>query len=480
MRQDEPTFDVGLYWGVLQRRFWLLLIPVVLLTGILGLGSFLFPDIYRAQAQAVVRPEQDPLKGLAVESQLTQQLGGVIQSLKQPSQQKEIFERLQSVAPAGLTMQEALIDFQQSLTVQRREEGKDLIVDFVYEGHPEKYAVEVVNAFADEFQQEGARLVATSLVVSLDFVDDQLETYREQLTELESQEQQIRAELSALLGDLAATSGSQNVGQIVAEQLSATETQIQQLNVQVSSASARAQYLRAQLGTTPPTLQLRESSRGDSTEAELERMVAEAQNQLTALQMRYTNQHPQVVTQQEQLAELRARLAEVRRRGDTATSDEPNPAYENLRAQLLQAEAELQVLQAQREQLVERSNRLRTITAQLPTYEARLARLTEEQTALQTTYDSLLQRKQVLELNKSFEQGRNTGRFDIRRAGAVPLQPVRPNRLKFVVLGFLAGLFIGISLALLAEYLDHSIRTPDDLRRYVDAPLLAVLPRAPR
>ena len=475
----EPTFDIMLYWQVLRRRSWLVLIPVVLMTGILGLGSLLIPNIYRTNAQAIVRQEQDAVKGLAADAQLTQQLGGVIQGLQLPLKQKEIFERLKPVVPKGLKLEACLADFRDHLQIQRREEGKDLIVDVVYEGTPEKYATEVVNAFLDEFEKQGTRLVASSLQVSLEFVDDQLKSYRDRLKKLDTEERQVKGQLKTALGDLAPMSAIEGLGKFVAERLANGESDIQKLDVQVNSLTAQSSYLNAELAQTRPTLSLRGAERGDPTEAELERLLAETQAKLTASQMKYTTKHPEVMTLKRQTSELRNRLADARARHTSNSSEQTNPSYDNLRKEALKAEAELRLAQSQRATLQARNDKLRKAAAQMPTIEEQLVRIRDERDAVKTTYQSLLQRKQGLELNQSFEEGQRTGRFDSRRAGGVPLRPVRPNRKKFVIMGFLAGLFIGISFMLLAEYLDHSLRAESDLRRYVEAPLLAVLPRTP-
>ncbi len=478
--KDDVGFDLQLYWQVLRRRAPLLLIPVVVLTGILGLGTFLMPNIYRTTAQVVVRAEQDPVKGLAVQTEMTQQLGGVLQSLGQPGAQKELFDRLEAEAPAGLTLQDALADFHQNLQILRREEGTDLLVEFDYEGTPEKYAVAVVNEFAEEFRRRGTRLVAESLAVSLEFVDDQLDGYRQRLTGLDERERQVQHRLTAELGDLVPATAPEGVGKHASDRLTATDVDLEKLTLEISSLEAQTSFLRAQLARTPATLEVRAAERGDTTEAELERLLAEAQAKLTGAQMQYTAKHPQVVMLTEQVADLQQRLKAARNRRGAERSDVANPAYESLQRELMMAESQLELQRSQRSTMATRRDKLRQISAAVPQFEEELGRIAEERAALKTVYQSLLQRKQSLELNQSFETDRNTGRFDIARAGGVPLKPVRPNRPKYVLMGLMAGLFLGFSFMLLAEYLDHGIRSQDALRRYIDAPLLAVLPRDPR
>jgi polysaccharide biosynthesis transport protein len=46
-----------------------------------------------------------------------------------------------------------------------------------------------------------------------------------------------------------------------------------------------------------------------------------------------------------------------------------------------------------------------------------------------------------------------------------------------MTLGVAAGLVLAISLAFFVEYLDTSVKTMDDVEKYVDLPVLAVIPQ---
>jgi polysaccharide biosynthesis transport protein len=59
----------------------------------------------------------------------------------------------------------------------------------------------------------------------------------------------------------------------------------------------------------------------------------------------------------------------------------------------------------------------------------------------------------------------------------VPTLPARPAKAKNVTLAFLVGLVGGIGLALLREYLDNTVKSPDDIETLARLPSLAVVPR---
>ena len=64
---------------------------------------------------------------------------------------------------------------------------------------------------------------------------------------------------------------------------------------------------------------------------------------------------------------------------------------------------------------------------------------------------------------------------------AVPSSPVSPKPIRDGVIGAMAGIGIGLALALAREFLDQSIRTSDDLERTLKGryPLLGVIPEVP-
>jgi len=58
----------------------------------------------------------------------------------------------------------------------------------------------------------------------------------------------------------------------------------------------------------------------------------------------------------------------------------------------------------------------------------------------------------------------------------IPATPTRPAKTRNIALSFLVGLVGGIGLALLREYLDNTVKTPDDVEMLARLPSLAVVP----
>ncbi len=58
----------------------------------------------------------------------------------------------------------------------------------------------------------------------------------------------------------------------------------------------------------------------------------------------------------------------------------------------------------------------------------------------------------------------------------IPAYPSRPAKARNIALAFLVGLVGGIGLALMREYLDNTVKTPDDIETLARLPSLAVVP----
>ncbi|HEY2820229.1 MAG TPA: polysaccharide biosynthesis tyrosine autokinase [Candidatus Acidoferrum sp.] len=58
----------------------------------------------------------------------------------------------------------------------------------------------------------------------------------------------------------------------------------------------------------------------------------------------------------------------------------------------------------------------------------------------------------------------------------IPSTPARPAKMRNVTLAFLVGLVGGVGLAILREYMDNTVKTPDDIETLSRLPSLAVVP----
>lgn len=59
----------------------------------------------------------------------------------------------------------------------------------------------------------------------------------------------------------------------------------------------------------------------------------------------------------------------------------------------------------------------------------------------------------------------------------IPTQPVSPNVILNIAVAAVLGLMIGVFLSFLLEFLDNTIKTPEDVEKYLNLPVLGSIPK---
>src|SRR5437660_1444263 len=99
--------------------------------------------------------------------------------------------------------------------------------------------------------------------------------------------------------------------------------------------------------------------------------------------------------------------------------------------------------------------------------------LKREAEANKTLYEGLMTKLK----ETAISQGLRSSNIRVVDPAMIPSTPARPAKTRNVALAFLVGLVGGIGLALMREYLDNTVKTPDDVETHSRLPSLAVVPQ---
>ncbi len=69
------------------------------------------------------------------------------------------------------------------------------------------------------------------------------------------------------------------------------------------------------------------------------------------------------------------------------------------------------------------------------------------------------------------------GDIQVMDKAIVPVEPVSPNKKMNLAIAFLIGLMGSMGLAFVLEMLDRTIKTEDDVERYIGVPIIGMIPR---
>jgi hypothetical protein len=125
----------------------------------------------------------------------------------------------------------------------------------------------------------------------------------------------------------------------------------------------------------------------------------------------------------------------------------------------------------------------------IATYEARvenapkrneeLQQLSRDYVSSKDRYDALLKRYEEAQLAETLEQGQSLEQFRVLDPALPAGQPAAPDRLWLLTMGLAAALGFGFLAMVLAERLDTTFHSVDDLRAFSNLPTVAAIRRIP-
>jgi succinoglycan biosynthesis transport protein ExoP len=101
--------------------------------------------------------------------------------------------------------------------------------------------------------------------------------------------------------------------------------------------------------------------------------------------------------------------------------------------------------------------------------------LNYEVESLKTRLNSLLNIQTQVDVSKELESLK-ANNISVVDSAVVPRQPVSPNKTKNLMLALLFGLFGGVGLCFLLDYLDNTVKGPEEVEKLTGLPSLGVIP----
>ncbi len=246
-----------------------------------------------------------------------------------------------------------------------------------------------------------------------------------------------------------------------------TETQLFDAAARRGEAEARAASLRSQYEAEPEEISL-------YSESDARRELVAAQVEREELLSRYQDDAPPVREVDRRITQLNAFLAG----GDPAsiTRRGANPVRQDVASQMYAADAEARAQRGRETALTRQRGELRERLARLRAIEPRFRQLLRERTILETNAQSFAERAEEA---RSFNQllGRATDNISQVDRAAVPTQG-KSMRWPIALITLMIAGIAAITTGLVRGLLRRSFPTPSAASRALNAPVLAVTPRA--
>jgi len=204
--------------------------------------------------------------------------------------------------------------------------------------------------------------------------------------------------------------------------------------------------------------------------------LARLRQELASALSRYTEQHPTVVRLK---AEITATEREPAEPAGTqgAAAGSSNPYVSRLRETFSAAESEAKVLKVEEQRLRGAIAAYQARLENTPKREQEYQEVSRDYESTKQLYESLGKRYEEAQLAESMEQRQKGEQFRILEP-AIPSQiPAAPNRLKLFIVSLVLSLGLAAGALMVAEMLDTSFHSVNELREFSIVPVLVSIPR---
>jgi len=152
------------------------------------------------------------------------------------------------------------------------------------------------------------------------------------------------------------------------------------------------------------------------------------------------------------------------------------PYVLRLKEALSEAEADIKVFKGEERRLKEAIASYQARIENVPRREQEFRELARDYDSTRELYQSLLKRYEEAQLAESMEQRQKGEQFRVLDTAIPRLEPAAPNRVQLLVIAVLGSLGLAVGAVMLAERIDTSFHTVDELRTFSALPVLVSIP----
>ena len=464
------------YLRAAWRRRWLGVMVAWLVCGVGWVAVYVIPNQYEASARLFVDADAvltPLLRGIAADSAATSQL----EILQRTLLSRPNMEKLISKTDLDLTLnspsdRERLIG-RLSSEVKVTPQTKNLFT-ITYRDKSPKLAYDVVQTLLTIFVESATGGSRTDMENAKRFLERQVQSYEQQLRGAEKR----RADFRSRYMDILPADGNPNV-----PALDGARSQVQALEGKLQDAIVARDALKQEVENTPPLIVLDSGEAGPNGVAAPRTRLQDAEDQLSMLLLKDTDQHPDVIAQRKLIEALKrehgggpASVAPVAAGGKPGIAaavgkslpngkhSVPNQVYDQLKVKLIDADTMVISLQRQRDDAVQMRDKLEKVQREQPGLIAEYENMDRDYSVLRRNYEELLSRLQSANIAQAADTQADKVKLQIIDPPEVPRLPVAPNRMLLVTGVLLAGLGAGFGITILFSQFDSSFSTVDDLR----------------
>lgn len=489
-QQNEDAgfrLNLGEYARVLWRKRYFLAIPIIIAVIVSNVGvRFLVPEYESSSVirlgsvssvdtemdrffqSDVRRRSRDAELGLQLEADL---LGSAFldelirrMGMDQDPDLIAVAEQERETLYPGITTDELVMRrlrtfLQTRIRIDR--EGPSLFRVAYSDASPEACYV-ISDAITRLYIELQRRQANQSLKDVSDFSEGQLAVYKERLDRSERELAQFQEQVAQ---------GSTSTNPVHQGNIALADRMRSNLDLTIGSAESTLERIRG-----PMAEQLNGEPRGDRvwSDPELRKLLGDLTARRESELLGELNAIP------ESEAGITSTQQAIHRRLTTIAGERfPNLAadYRPIVVEYFYQQAEINALGQKRSRLDSYIRAFRYQVQMAPQMETELARLRQEVATNRDVYDTFASAARTTQISRDAANTNLGATVLLVEKASKPLAPVRPDRVKILLLAFVLGITVGSAGLLLTEFTDSSFRSVEDVEKRLGLKVLGTVPR---
>jgi len=501
-RQQQPerrAVDIRQYLWVIRRRKWIILLAFLVTTA--GTAFYLIraTPMYRTSVKILIGEEKGELSmfkelGFLGQMKLAEEMETYCELLRTHQLISQVVEKTklhelaekQSDSNSFLSRLRQLVRFDgdnaadqvevsEELRIRRAtEQLQDMIevetirdtriIKVTVSGTEPELTTDIANEMANAFITYNLQSMKGEAKSAYDFISDQLNLVREKLRTAEDNLRSFKEKEGVV--ELT------EEAKITLERHSSIEASYNTSIAGRQEAEARRDATRRELETHDATIKSSTTVGDNPLVQVLKGQLYDFETEMAGLLKVYPADAPEVDQIKTKITQTQERLAKEVEKIVTAEVSSINPVHQALVSRLIQLEADVIAYDAMAEAQKTFAEQYKVELDQLPSKELDLARLTRDKNVSDQTYMMLIARKEEAQLAQAIQ----IGNISIADPAITPLRSYNSSKRLTLMLGAALGLMLGVGFAFFLERIDNTFRTEEDVKRYLELPLLGSVP----
>ena len=338
--------------------------------------------------------------------------------------------------------------------------GTNIILVQVDHANPLKAQL-LANGLAESFIKRSLYLRNKDSLEASEFLKSQVGEIQKRLSQSEKKLEEFQFSEEAISLD-------KRIDFLVEKQIVVAEKELEDVLLDLEEEREKVKVLHAQV--------LKERGKKSAGEKGTVALLLEQQLQLELkleeLLRKFTRNHPDVVSVDNALILLKKRIQEDELKTQSGEQQAASDFLQSLEKEFSDSQREYRILAVRDEQLRRQIASQKDKLRELLKKKSDFLVLQRELKANEKLYELLLKKEKEVGVESSL----NVGHVKQVQQATLPVYPVRPKKVLNLLLSVIAGLFLGIAMTFLKEYMDRSLKTMDEISRSLAPyPLMGVL-----